>query len=256
MISVIIPALNEAAYVARAVQSAVTSHADEVWVVDGGSEDSTVEQARLAGAQVIASPPGRAVQMNQGARLARGEVLVFLHADCFLAPTALRQLRKVVDQPWLFGAFRQRIDEPSSVYRIWEWGNALRVRWFGVAYGDQAIFVRRRTFEKIGGFPQEPLLEDLLLSVALRRQCWPILLDGPVGVSARRWKRYGLVRQTIRNWAIVAAWCLGVSPTRLACYYQGHRVLCPRPSNDVRSMRLSRSSSPMLGKGYRSSADT
>ncbi|GIW96030.1 MAG: glycosyl transferase family 2 [Pirellulaceae bacterium] len=223
-VSVIIPAINESDFVAGAVGSARKAGADEVWVVDGGSQDATVARATEAGAQVMGSLPGRAVQMNRGAEAAGGDILLFLHADCRLDSEAISQIRSAAPHDWIFGAFRQRIEADRWLYRIWERGNAWRVRWCGVVYGDQAMFVRRSDFWAAGGFEEEPLLEDLLLSLKLRRQRWPILLDGPVWVSARRWRRYGLVRQTLRNWAIVAAWYLGASPQRLARYYRRHDV--------------------------------
>lgn len=222
-IGVIIPARNEEPLIARAVQSSWRARADEVWVIDGQSTDQTAARASDAGAHVVTSPACRAVQMNCGAHHCQSEVLVFLHADCWLHPSALDQLRHAAaGDNVVFGAFRQRIDSPGIIFRWLEWGNAARVRWWGVPYGDQAIFVDKNTFHKVGGFPEQPLLEDLLLACRLRRWIWPILLDGPLYVSARRWQRYGAVRQTLRNWSILAAWALGAHPARLARFYRRH----------------------------------
>ena len=122
----------------------------------------------------------------------------------------------------MHGAFSQRIDAGGLAFRLLEWGNARRARWLGLPYGDQAIFVRREAFFAAGGFPDVPLMEDVLLMQRLRRRAWPLLLPGPVHVSARRWQRHGVVRQTIRNWALLAAFASGISPERLARYYRRH----------------------------------
>jgi rSAM/selenodomain-associated transferase 2 len=221
-ISVIIPARNEEACVAAAVRSAWDAGADEVWVVDGESQDQTAQQAAHAGAQVVRCSPGRARQQNLGAMRSNADVLVFLHADCRLAATALQQLRQLPVARPIFGAYRQRIEAEGVAYRWLEWANALRVRWWGVPYGDQAIFVRRDLFVQVGGFPEEPILEDVLLAQRLKHLARPVLLEGPVWVSARRWKRYGVLRQTVRNRVLILAWLAGIPPCRLVGYYPRH----------------------------------
>ena len=219
-ISVIIPALDEAAHIERAVNSAQVASADEVLVVDGGSSDETRALAEKRGARVIISLRGRALQQNAGAREATGDVLLFLHADNWLGEDAISQVRSALARSNVrCGAFQQRIDAAGFGYRLLERGNAERVRWLGLPYGDQAIFASRDFFEQAGGFPQEPLLEDVLLMQKLRRIAWPVLLPGPVHVSARRWERRGVIRQTLRNWAILAAFSLGVPPARLERFY-------------------------------------
>lgn len=220
-ISVILPALNEAAHIARAVQSC--AGAEEIIVVDGGSTDATVANAETAGAQVIACETGRARQQNAGAMLATSEVLLFLHADNWLGPNCLTQLRDAVrEERVLGGAFRQRIDNERRRYRWLEFGNALRVAWRGSAYGDQGLWVRRAVFHELGGFDDVPLLEDLLLMRRLRRRAWPLLLDGPVHLSARRWERHGVLGQTLRNWSILARHACGATPAQLAASYRRH----------------------------------
>lgn len=222
-LSVIIPALNEAANIGRAAASAWGAGADEVIVADGGSSDDTPVLAAAAGATVISSPPGRATQQNAAARLATGDVLLFLHADNWLAPDVGQQLRvALAGSDRTHGALRQRIDAEPWIYRWLERGNAERVRWCGVPYGDQAIFIRRAVFESAGGWPAVPLMEDVILMRKLRRQSWPLLLPGPVHVSPRRWQRHGVLRQTLRNWRLLAALSFGVSPARLAQQYARH----------------------------------
>ena len=233
-VSVVIPAVNEQPVVAGAVQSAIAAGAGEVVVVDGGSDDETASQAQAAGAVVIASPAGRARQQNAGAARCGGDVLLFLHADNRLASDCLDQICDVLparSDHW-GGAFVQRISglDRSAAHRRWTYrcitrGNAWRVRWRGIAFGDQAIFVRRSVFDQVGGFPEQPLMEDLILSQRLRRIAWPLLLRGPVDVDARRWQQYGPLRQTARNTALQLLYAIGVPPARLCTHYRRHDYL-------------------------------
>lgn len=221
--SIIIPALNEAARIAEAVRRARETGPYEVIVVDGGSGDETAALARQAGANVLITVPGRAVQQNIGARHATGDVLLFLHADTWLPPHAVRQIESALaDAAVGCGAFRQQIEAEGLAYRLLERGNAWRVKRRGMAYGDQGIFVRRALFDELGGFPEVRLMEDLLLMKRLRRRSRPELLPGPLHISARRWQRHGVVRQTARNWLLLAAARFGVSPDRLAQFYARH----------------------------------
>jgi rSAM/selenodomain-associated transferase 2 len=222
-LSVIIPALNEAEKIARAVDSARQAGAAEVLVADGGSTDETPSRAIAAGARVISAPRGRAIQQNTAAREAAGDVLLFLHADNALPKTAAEELASALQNPrTLHGAFRQRIEAAGFAYRWLEIGNAARVRWLGIPYGDQAIFIRRNVFEDLGGFPQVPLMEDLILMQRLRRRAWPLLLPGRVLVSPRRWQQQGIIRQTLRNWWLTAKYSCGVPPEQLAQQYKRH----------------------------------
>ena len=159
-------------------------------------------------------------------------MLLFLHADNRLGwddswddsgDDIARQIESALaSSRRQHGALRQRIDAPGLAYRWLERGNAERVRWLGLPYGDQAIFVRREVFFEQGGFPSEPLLEDLLLMQRLRRVGWPVLVDGPVIVSPRRWQRHGVIGQTLRNWWLVARHACGASPAELARHYHRH----------------------------------
>ncbi|MBP86384.1 MAG: glycosyl transferase family 2 [Planctomycetaceae bacterium] len=222
-ITVIIPALNEESVIDQAIASAWEAGADEVIVVDGGSDDRTVAVAKEYNCKVVAAPKGRASQQNAGAREATGDVFLFLHADSRLGESACQQIRDALERPDVAGgALRQRIEANGLGYRILEQGNAWRVRWLGLPYGDQAIFVRREEFEELGGFPEVKLMEDLLLMKQLRRKAWPVLLPGLVFVDARRWQQHGIIRQTLRNWWLLAAHKLGKSPDQLATYYRRH----------------------------------
>ena len=219
--SVVIPALNEEENIARAINSALAAGADEVIVVDGGSRDRTREIARMRDCRVLERPRGRAMQQNAGAAAARGDVLLFLHADNWLEPAVGDQLRAAfADERAQAGAFEQRIEAVGAIWRLLEKGNTARARHFGRPYGDQGIFLRRELFDRLGGFPQVKLMEDVLLMRAVRRITRPILLPGPIHVSPRRWLNRGVILQTLLNWSLLAAAKLGVHPDRLARYYR------------------------------------
>lgn len=218
-VSVVIPVLQEAGNIAAAIASARAARADEIVVVDGGSTDGTVELARSAD-WVLTGTRGRARQQNAGAERSRGDVLLFLHADCRLAMGACDQIRRVLADPAVAGGcFCQRIDAAGWRYRIVERGNLIRVLASGWMYGDQGLFVRRDVFEGLGGFPEVRLMEDWLLSRRLLRAGRTAVLPGPLLVSARRWQQAGLVRQTLRNWLLLMLASAGVPPDELAKWY-------------------------------------
>ncbi|EMI22010.1 glycosyl transferase, group 2 family protein [Rhodopirellula maiorica SM1] len=218
-ISVVIPTLNEAATIENAVRSAIDAGATEIIVCDGGSEDQTTDVAADAGAsKIIRSISGRGIQLNAGAVFASREVVLFLHADSLLGESCLQQICDVPDLVW--GAFEQHIAHPRSAYRLIEKGNAARVRFRGMAFGDQAIFVRRETYKKVGGFEEIELMEDVAFSRTMRAIAKPVLLPGPVTISARRWEQRGIVMQTLRNWNLQCRYRLGASPRQLAKRYR------------------------------------
>ncbi len=222
-ISIIIPVVNEEAFIGHAIDSAWAAGGDEVIVVDGGSRDSTREIAGQRDCSIVRSERGRGLQQNAGAREATGEVLLFQHADSWLEANATDQIRQTLArEKHCAGAFRQRIDSPGLAFRLLEWGNASRVRWLRMPYGDQGIFIRNDVLKQLGGFPHEPLMEDVILMQRLAKLSRPVLLPGPLHLSSRRWRRHGVLRQTLRNWSLIAAYRAGVSPQRLARYYRPH----------------------------------
>ena len=217
-LSVVIPALDEAERIAGAVASARAPNV-EVIVVDGGSSDATCERAGEAGARVIRCARGRARQLDAGAREARGDALLFLHADTTLpAGYAEVALRALSDPRVAGGAFALRFEERTRGLRWIERIARLRVRLFGLPYGDQALFLRRETLEAIGGVPQVPILEDFDLVRALKRRGRLALLREEAVTSARRHLAGGPWRIALRHLAIALGGSLGVDRARLAAW--------------------------------------
>jgi len=224
-IAVIIPAINEQDNIVGAVESALDAGAVEVWVADGGSTDRTMEFACQAGALVCCGDAGRAVQQNNAAAQATTVILCFLHADNRLDSSALQQAARYFseDETNRWSCFHQNIEASGIAYSLLQWGNAWRARWSGRVYGDQAITITRELFEFVGGFPKVDLMEDVLLSKMLRRQgLRPCVLAGPVNISARRWIKKGIIRQTLSNWWLLLRLRLGAKPNQLAKLYRRH----------------------------------
>lgn len=221
-VSLIIPALNEAAHIATTLEHVRNCSPHEIIVVDGRSTDSTSEIARAAGARVIRSKPGRARQMNAGAAQATGNVLLFLHADTLLPHDWKGVVIDTLRQPGVVaGSFRFCIAEDFPGRSMVEWITNLRARWFQSPYGDQTQFLRRTLFEELGGFANLPIMEDYDLNQRLRKLGRIVTADAAAITSGRRWKRLGVVRTTLTNKVVIAGFHLGVSPHKLARLYRG-----------------------------------
>lgn len=219
-VSVIVPALDEAGYIEATLES--LKGAAEVIVVDGGSVDGTPEIARAKGAQVLLTPPGRGIQMNAGAAQASGDILLFLHADTAAPPNFALQIREVMDKTGTVGGvFRLAIGLDSVAIRWIERTVELRTRLLGLPYGDQGLFVYASTFRAVGGFPETPIMEDVVLVRRLLRHGRIGLAPGTVLTSGRRWKRLGLLRTSFINVTALAMHFLGVSPEVIARWYHG-----------------------------------
>ncbi|HTU21979.1 MAG TPA: TIGR04283 family arsenosugar biosynthesis glycosyltransferase [Gemmataceae bacterium] len=218
-ISVIIPTLNEAACLGKTLGAVRAEQPREILVVDGGSSDATCEAARAAD-RLLQGPRGRAAQLNHGAAHATGDILLFLHADCTLESGALRAAEKCLERRGVAaGCFRMTVTAEGAVYRLIGACATARVRLTGLIYGDQGLFVERRRFERIGGFPPLRLMEDVFISKTLRREGRVLVAPRRIFVSPRRWQRQGIVRQTLRNWTLTALAGAGVHPDRLAAFY-------------------------------------
>jgi rSAM/selenodomain-associated transferase 2 len=222
-ISIVIPALNEAPFIRQtllALQS-LRQSGHEVIVVDGTSHDGTETIAQAFSDHVIRSHRGRARQLNSGARIANGEILLFLHADTTLPPFADRLIidgMKNTNRHW--GRFNVRLSGKQPLLRIVESLMNWRSRLTGIATGDQGIFVLRDLFKRIGGFPEIDLMEDIALSKLLKKNCRPLCLSQRVITSSRRWERNGVVRTILLMWHLRLVYALGANPRRLAQLYE------------------------------------
>jgi len=215
-VSVVIPTLDEEQRLPAAIQS-VRADADVI-VVDGGSGDATREVAAREGARVLEAPRGRGRQLDQGARAATGEWLLFLHADTRLE-TGWAAALAALPPEVVGGAFRFAVDSPRPAFRVVETVVRLRLRLFALPYGDQGLFVRREVYARIGGVPHLPLMEDVAFVARLRRAGRLAFPPVRAFTSARRWDRYGIVGTTLRNWSLLALYAAGQSPERLARRY-------------------------------------
>ncbi|MFA6499744.1 MAG: TIGR04283 family arsenosugar biosynthesis glycosyltransferase [Desulfurivibrionaceae bacterium] len=219
-ISIIIPTLNEASYIGQTVAGLMGQPGVEVIVADGGSHDQTVALAAAAGATVIDAPRGRGRQQNAGARVAQGRVLLFLHADTLLAEGFAAHILEALARPGtVAGAFRFAIAATGWRFRVLELCTNWRAAWFGLPYGDQALFLPAARFQAMGGFKELALLEDFDLVSRLRKMGRLALLASPALTSARRWQHLGIARTTLVNQLVLLGFFCGFSPGRLARWY-------------------------------------
>jgi len=235
-VSIIIPVLDEEETVARAIRSCREAGPCEVVVVDGGSRDRTVEIARGEADTVIAASRGRAAQMNAGAAVARGGVLLFLHADTLLPVGSVTAVLCALRDPAVVGgAFRVRLSASCGAGRYVRATLAITGRMIGArgavsrSYsGDQAIFVRAEAFRSLGGYPEVPLMEDVELSRRMRRAGNTVLLPLRVESSGRRWEAWGPLRTVLFMWRLRTGYLLGWTPSRCADAYRRGPALTRR----------------------------
>ena len=215
-VSIIIPTLNEAHHLPDTLDAIpATAHAETI-VVDGGSDDGTVEIARQRCARVIASPRGRATQMNTGAAAAQGEVLLFLHADTRLPFGWFEQVTSILaTSRTAAGAFRLAFDDTRLSLRIIESAANRRSRYRQLPYGDQALFLPRQAFHELGGFREVPVMEDYELVCRLRKRGRIAIAPLPAITSARRCLKRGIWRTVLLHQCMIAGWHLGLSPQRM-----------------------------------------
>lgn len=220
MLSIIIPILNEAKILEKTLsrlQSELASH--ELILVDGGSSDASVCIAEKYG-RVLISERGRAKQLNAGAAAATGDILIFLHADIWLEPGAIEAVERALSSGYVGGGFRQKIDGKSILYRVIEIAANMRGKYLKVFYGDSGIFLSRTDFQKIGGFPDVPILEEMKFSKRLCELGKTTLVAPCIHLSARRWEANGIVQTTLNNWLITLLYFLNFPPAWLAKLYR------------------------------------
>ena len=225
VLSIVIPALNEAAGIEAVLQALQPLRARNIELVlaDGGSRDRTAALARPWVDAAVDAPRGRALQMNAGAAQARADVLLFLHADTRLPPLADVLVLQAVNRRGggaCWGRFDVRIEGRPWMLRVVAWLMNLRSRLSGIATGDQAIFVTREAFEQVGGFPVQPLMEDVEISRRLKRLGRPACLRARVCTSGRRWEQRGVWRTIVLMWRLRWRYWRGESPARLAEAYR------------------------------------
>lgn len=227
MISIIIPCLNEAAGIAEALQALAPLRARgaQVIVVDGGSSDDTMALAQPLADQVISAPRGRALQMNAGAAVARGEVLLFLHADCRLPPHADELIIDGLTRAHkTWGRFDVALTGEHAMLGVIAALMNVRSRLTGVSTGDQGLFVTRSLFEAAGKFPPIPLMEDVAFTKTLKRYGAPLNLRHRMTVSGRRWQKHGVAGTILLMWRLRWQYWRGADPRELAQHYAPHRL--------------------------------
>jgi len=220
--SIIMPVLNEAAvlehYLILLTQQCI-HHGHELLLVDGGSTDATVSIAEKYG-QVIHAPRGRATQMNMGAEVAQGDVLLFLHADTQLPEHAFTAIEQALaSQKVVGGAFKLCFNCDNLLYKLVAFATNLRSQLSNIFTGDQAYFMRAESFRTVGGYPDQPLMEDLEIIARLRKIGKVVLLPHYVTTSARRHEKIGLLRSVLFMWYLRTLYKFGISPSRLQQMY-------------------------------------
>jgi len=221
-LSIIVPVLDEAEVIVAALSALapLRQRGAEMIVVDGGSRDGTMDLARPHADRVLIAPRGRAAQMNEGAAVAGGDVLLFLHADTRLPRDADLLVRDgLAHSARSWGRFDVTIEGRSRMLAVVAGLMNLRSRLTGIATGDQAMFVAREAFAKVGGFPDLPLMEDVALSRALKRISRPLCLAARATTSGRRWEKHGIIRTIVLMWRLRLAYFLGAEPATLARRY-------------------------------------
>ncbi|WP_141735068.1 TIGR04283 family arsenosugar biosynthesis glycosyltransferase [Oligoflexus tunisiensis] len=222
-VSIIIPMLNEAASLGLVLDHwrSFAQSGAEVLIVDGGSADASVPIVEQAGFKVLTAARGRARQMNTGAQAARGDILLFLHADTLPPPRALDIMsRTLMRSRRVWGRFDVRIEGRAWMFPIIAFFINLRSRLSGIATGDQGIFIKREAFLQVGGFPDQPLMEDIEISKRLLRISRPLCLTPRMRTSGRRWETRGVWRTIFLMWRLRWAYWRGASPQDLVKAYR------------------------------------
>lgn len=221
-ISIIIPTLNESHTLESTLEGVLSDKNGEVWVIDGGSQDNTLEIAKKWGVNALLSPNrGKAAQMNYGATLATGDILLFLHADTLVPANYGQMIRDRLQDPSVIaGSFQFRFRDPTITLKLVEKTVNWRSHWFSLPYGDQGLFLKASTFKTMGGFKDLPIMEDFELIQRLKQQGNIAIVPSPIIISDRRWRKLGIFKTTLINQIIVVGYYLGVSPEQLVKWYR------------------------------------
>jgi rSAM/selenodomain-associated transferase 2 len=224
-LSIIIPVWGEADRISENIRHIRELDADgtaEIIVVDGDPEGRTISMITAEGVRTMVAEKGRARQMNRGAAIATGDVLLFLHADTLLPPNAFALIRGAMnDNRFVGGAFDLGFNTKRTIFRVTELYVFLRTRLTKIPFGDQAIFIRRDYFERIGGYRDIPIMEEVELMTRIRKRADAIcIIPAKVRTSVRRYEREGVLFCTLRNWLLQVSYALGISPERLVKWYK------------------------------------
>ena len=220
--SIIIPVLNEAAGIQQHLQALQPLRKQcEIIVADGGSQDGTVTIAEPLSDQIFTAPKGRARQMNAGADLATGEILLFLHADTLLPDNALSLIQQGFRKGSCWGRFDIHLTGSKPMLKVIARMMNWRSRLTGIATGDQALFMGRHAFNEVGGFTDIPLMEDIALCNKLKQLGKPLCLTAKVNSSGRRWEQFGVIKTIFLMWWLRLLYCFGFSPKQLSRLYSG-----------------------------------
>lgn len=225
-ISIVIPCINEAAGIVQtlAALQPMRTRGVEIIITDGGSDDDTVAHATPLADRIVHARRGRAAQMNAGAAVAQGTILLFLHADCLLPQDADRLIvDRLTASEKCWGRFDVQLDGNHPFLHIVAFMMNWRSRMSGIATGDQGMFVTRECFDAIGGFSEIPLMEDIELSRRLKTRSSPLCLHARISASGRRWEHYGTLRTIFLMWYLRLAYWLGANPKKLARIYASSR---------------------------------
>jgi len=226
-ISIIMPVLNEQAGVNQTIENLYQQQFSgvlEVIVVDGGKDKGTIDRILNPKIITLSSLPGRGRQMNAGASVASGEILLFLHCDTKLPVNALERVQETLKTPSIeAGAFDLSIDGKGRGFRMIEKFASVRSRITRIPYGDQAIFIRKNYFFDLGQYRNIPIMEDVDLMRRIKRARGKIqILNYPASTSARRWEKEGKIYCTLRNWILISLFLLGLKPDKLAAFYKNN----------------------------------
>lgn len=220
--SIIVPTLNEASSIPACLSALqLLRNRAEIIVADGGSSDNTETLARKWADRIVHSPRGRARQMNLGAEIATGDVLIFLHADTFLPPDALGRIEQQLETNGEWGRFDVQLSGRHFMFKVIALFMNWRSRLTGIATGDQVLFVTKKAFISAGGFPDIALMEDVALSKALKKISRPICLKAKVVSSSRKWQQHGIIRTILLMWSLRLQYFFGADPEILARRYYG-----------------------------------